>query len=246
MAQPGPHDNPRSAAQYSPDLAGARANDLAALEAAARADLGDPDLWFVPTGYRKSLALCVIDAVYASGQDAAVTADVVSHYVAYRRADDADAETDGLHELLKSIKQLGGVQNWAEKVNDQQAMGDAGASVKASAVQQVALKFATRGVATVDHLSEAIARGRARELRRMWCAAPGQESGVTWTYLLALAGIGGAKTDPLVAGYVARALGVTSVSTESAAELMNRLAMQVGWDPVAFHLTVWQFESTRR
>ncbi|MGV9709985.1 heme peroxidase [Gordonia sp. NPDC003424] len=244
MAQPSPQDNPGRGEGPTPDPAGPRNDELAALEAAARVDLGDPDLWFVPTGYRKSLALCVIDASYATGMDPTATTDIVNHYVNFRQADAADSVTDGLHELLRSFKQLGSVQKWAEAMNDQ-SLNSADGPRKAAAVQQVSLKFVTRGVATVEDLSEAIAKGRARELRRIWCSAPGQESGVTWTYLLALAGIGGAKTDPLVAGYVARALGVESVSTQFAAELMNRLATRVGWDPVAFHLTVWQFESTR-
>ncbi|MFW0793258.1 heme peroxidase [Gordonia sp. CPCC 205515] len=246
MSQSSPQDRPGRPARSEGDLGMSRDDEMAALEAAAATDLGDPDLWFVPTGYRNSLALCVIDAVYATGMDAAATGDVVDRYVSYRQANGADAYTDGLHELLRTFTEFGDVPRWAEAIGDQRITPTpADAPLKAAAVQQVSLKFVTRGVATAKDLLDAVAKGRARELRRIWCAAPGQESGVTWTYLLALAGIGGAKTDPLVVDYVSRALG-KAVTPEYAAQLMNSLATRAGWDPVAFHLTVWQFESTQR
>lgn len=219
---------------------------LRVLEDTVWSDLGDPDLWFAPDGYRDSLALCVIDAVYSDGDQNTSAVDVVERYIDHRRAEGVDAYTDGLTELLRTFNQIGGEQNWAEHFSEERTAADgADAATKACAVHQVARDFTALGVSTTDDLRDAIAHDRGLELRHAWCGEPGQWSGATWSYALTLAGIPGVTSDPVVTRYVARSIGKESVSPEYAIELMIRLARRAGWDLLGLDDAVWQFESAR-
>ncbi|MGV9709964.1 heme peroxidase [Gordonia sp. NPDC003424] len=219
--------------------------DLAVLEAAIRVDLGDPAMWPAPDGYRESLALCVIDAIYSMGAHFESSASVVDRYVDYRRQAGADVYADGLQELLLTFEQLGGEENWADTIGIRRMTANgAGPAIRAQAVHRVAQEFVARNVSTTDDLRLAILHGRGPELKREWCAVPAQWSGVTWNFALKLAGIPGIKADPTITRHVAKALGCP-VSPEYATRLLLRLAIRAEWDLVAFDDRIWQFESVR-
>jgi hypothetical protein len=48
--------------------------------------------------------------------------------------------------------------------------------------------------------------GQAEQLKQAWLAVPGQRSGISWRYLLMLAGIPEVKPDRMIRRFVADAL----------------------------------------
>lgn len=69
--------------------------------------LGDPQLWTTPEGYPKSLALCIIDAIYSTGSHYTSVINVIQKYKAVH------GTQDGARALSSSITQAGGPREWA-------------------------------------------------------------------------------------------------------------------------------------
>lgn len=73
--------------------------DVAALVRACEARLNPTDEWEPFEGYRGSLALCVLDAVWSTNVRYPVTKGVIGRYRNERRWE-GNADEDGLPELL--------------------------------------------------------------------------------------------------------------------------------------------------
>jgi len=224
-------------------------DQLEALRSACSRDLGDPDLWFKPAGYRDSLALCIIDSIYSTGAHYSSVVNIVRRYCDYRAEQGGDANADGAPELLTNIDELGGADQWASRIGNLRPTSTAeGAPLKAEAIRQVALAFVNLGIRTADELRSTAANANSlRDAKRAWTAAPGQRSGLTWEYALMLAGVPGVKADRMVTRYVARALDreVEEVSRAEAADMVRRVAQVNDWDVIRTDHAIWRFESGR-
>jgi hypothetical protein len=95
--------------------------------------------------------------------------------------------------------------------------------VKADAVQVAARLLAGQGIDTTGDLHAAIRAGHSRQLEGIWRTVPGQRSGISWRYLLMLAGVAEVKPDRMIRRFVAAALGVADVDPQTAASLLVQL-----------------------
>lgn len=213
------------------------------LRAACEHDLGDPAGWPEPVGYPKSLALCIIDAIYVTGARHLTVENVVERYRSHRAGRGGDADTDGAVELLASVDEFGGPERWASEIGNLRPTSTAkNAPLRAVALVAAAKALVELGVETAADL-RAVAEDAERRgpARAAWCGVPGQRSGFTWTYLVLLAQLPEVRVDAAVAGYVAREAG-----SADAAAALRAVADSAGWDLAALHTALWRFESGRR
>lgn len=222
-------------------------DQIEALMVACDRDLGDPTLWYQPDGYRDSLALCIIDAIYSTGAHYSSVVNIVNRYRVHRSSQGANADVDGAVELLAHIDELGGADQWASQIGNRRPTSTSkGAPLKAEAIRQVAEGLVKIGIRTAADLRAADdpALGDAK---RVWISVPGQRSGVTWEYALMLAGVPGVKADRMIVRYVAKAIGVpvAGLSPTKAAHLVKVLAAGNGWDVIHTDHAIWRFESGR-
>lgn len=216
--------------------------DIERLRAACERDLGDPAGWPTPVGYPDSLALCIIDAIYAPGARHLTVDSIVERYRSYRAGQGGDADTDGAPELLANVEALGGPEQWAAQIGNRRPTSTRkDAPLRSVALTETAQAFVALGIRTTEDLRVIAADPEmAREAKRAWCAVPGQRSGFTWRFLLMLAELPG--TDPTVAGYVAREVGDDAADT---AGLLAAVAAAAGWHADALHQAIWRFEARR-
>lgn len=216
--------------------------DIERLRAACERDLGDPAGWPTPVGYPDSLALCIIDAIYAPGARHLTVDSIVERYRSYRAGQGGDADTDGAPELLANVEALGGPEQWAAQIGNRRPTSTRkDAPLRSVALTETAQAFVALGIRTTEDLRVIAADPEmAREAKRAWCAVPGQRSGFTWRFLLMLAELPG--TDPTVAGYVTREVGDDAADT---AGLLAAVAAAAGWHADALHQAIWRFEARR-
>ncbi|TDK86504.1 MULTISPECIES: heme peroxidase [Mycolicibacterium] len=216
--------------------------DIERLRAACERDLGDPAGWPTPVGYPDSLALCIIDAIYAPGARHLTVDSILERYRSYRAGQGGDADTDGAPELLANVEALGGPEQWAAQIGNRRPTSTRkDAPLRSVALTETAQAFVALGIRTTEDLRVIAADPElAREAKRAWCAVPGQRSGFTWRFLLMLAELPG--TDPTVAGYVAREVGDDAADT---AGLLAAVAAAAGWHADALHQAIWRFEARR-
>ncbi|OBJ38861.1 heme peroxidase [Mycolicibacterium mucogenicum] len=216
--------------------------DIERLRAACERDLGDPAGWPTPVGYPDSLALCIIDAIYAPGARHLTVDSIVERYRSYRAGQGGDADTDGAPELLANVEALGGPEQWAAQIGNRRPTSTRkDAPLRSVALTETAQAFVALGIRTTEDLRVIAGDPElAREAKRAWCAVPGQRSGFTWRFLLMLAELPG--TDPTVAGYVAREVGDDAADT---AGLLAAVAAAAGWHADALHQAIWRFEARR-
>jgi hypothetical protein len=223
--------------------------DLERLEEACRSTLGDPKALKVPDnyGYREGLALCVIDSVQSTGVKYESVRNVVERYKGYRTQQAGDPERDGTIELLKTFADLGDPEGWSKTIgNANRTYSRSWAPLKAQAVFDCATVLHDAGITTTAAL-----RSRAPELsavREAWRRAPGQKSGVTWHYLLMLAGMPGVKPDRMILRFVGHALGISSkkLGHDQVVGLVSDTAERLGLSPTDLDHAIWQYERRRR
>lgn len=216
------------------------------LSTACTRDLGDPDLWIQPDGYRESLALCIIDSIYSTGAHYSQVVNIVRRYRAYRSARGGDADSDGMPQLLRTMNELGGVQTWSEQIGNRRPTSThPGAPLKAEAIRQVAESLQSLDLRTTADVRAAAADDGLAAAKQAWTSAPGQRSGLTWEYALMLAGVPGVKADRMVSRYVARAINQVEVTANEAADLVRAVAERHEWDVIRTDHAIWRFESGR-
>jgi hypothetical protein len=103
------------------------------------------------------------------------------------------------------------------------------------------------GVLTTDDLRARADTDDLDDVKRMWLAIPGQRSGITWEYVLMLAGIPGVKADRMVTRYVARVLGVPAagIGAGLAADYVKAVAAEKNWSVIHTDHAIWRLESGR-
>lgn len=212
------------------------------LTAYCRAKLGNQDLWLVPTGYPDSLALCIIDSIFSTGSHYKSVINTVTRYRA------AQGATDGATALLASIDKAGGSTAWAEHVvdNKKPAHTKAHAVLKAEVVRQAAVMFNDLGIDSVPDLVAALGENpRDSEVHTGWKKLPSQRSGVTYNYLLILAGLPSVKPDRMVLRFLDEALDGVTLSEEEAVDLIRATAKNMDADVRALDHMIWRFASGR-
>ena len=217
--------------------------DIEQLRAACERDLGDPASWPMPVGYPNSLALCIIDAIYATGARHETVDTIIERYRSYRAGQGGDADTDGAPELLANVEALGGPEPWAAQIGNRRPTSTRkDAPLRSVALAEVAQAFIELGIGTAEDLRVIAADPElTKEAKRVWCAVPGQRSGFTWRFLLMLAERPG--NDPTVAGYVIREIGEEHAGEVPA--ILAAVAEAAGWHADALHQAIWRFEARR-
>jgi hypothetical protein len=222
--------------------------ELETLEQACRSMLGDPGKLKLSGeyGYRDGLALCVIDSVQSTGVKYGSVHNVVNRYKEFRRQQSGDPKRDGTLELLKTFADLGGPEGWSRRIgNANRTFARSWAPLKAEAVFDCATVLHDAGITTTAELQ--VDKADLGAVRDNWLSAPGQKSGVTWHYLLMLAGMPGVKPDRMILRFVGRALGVNprQVRPDQAVSLVSEAAECLGLSPTDLDHAIWQYERRR-
>lgn len=202
-----------------------------------------------PGGYRNGLALCVIDSVQSTGVNYTSVGKVLDRYRTYRRAQGADPAADGAVELLATFDELAGTEAWASRIGTRNRTSTRGGILKAEAIRNAARVLTANGIGTTAALRAAADdEALLGQVRKAWCAVKGQRSGITWRYVLMLAGVPGVKPDRMIIRFVADALGVPhrSVGSEFAAEIVTAAAPELGMSASALDHAIWRFQRGRK
>lgn len=206
-------------------------------------NLGDKDLWITPEGYPNSLALCIIDSLYSTGSHYSSVVNVVTRY------QEKHGYTDGAQDLLDSINEAGGAREWAANVvgNVKPAHTRPHALLKAQVIEQAAEKLIEIEINTVEDLKQAVESSPTdNPVHTAWKKLPSQSSGVTYNYLLILAGMPSVKPDRMILRFLADALGESAdLSTDKAVELITRTAEELKVSPRTLDHIAWRAASGR-
>lgn len=202
-----------------------------------------------PGGYRDGLALCVIDSVQSTGVNYTSVGKVLDRYRTYRRAQGADPAVDGAVELLATLDEFDGPDAWASRIGTRNRTSTRGGILKAEAIRDAARVLTANGIGTTAALRAAADdEALLEQVRKAWCAVKGQRSGITWRYVLMLAGVPGVKPDRMIIRFVADALGVPrrSVGSEFAAEIVTAAAPELDMSATALDHAIWRFQRGRK
>ncbi|WP_284227675.1 hypothetical protein [Mycobacterium antarcticum] len=201
----------------------------------------------VPMGYRKSLALCIVDSVQSTGVTYSSVEKVVARYRAHRLDRGGDPNTDGTVELLATFTETDGPDGWAEKIGTRNRTSTRGGVLKAEAIRDAAAVLDGMGITTAASLRDADA-ARRKEAESSWCAVTGQRSGITWRYLLMLDGVPGVKPDRMICRFVEDSLQLRrrSVGAEFAYAIVMGAAEEMGMSSTALDHAIWRFQRGRR
>lgn len=144
--------------------------------------------------------MCLIDSIYSTGSHYRSVVNVVNRYRA------AHGHNDGAAALLQSMAAAGGARGWAETVADnlKPAHTKPGALLKAEVIQQAAQLMVDHDIDTVEDLVAMVrASPTDNPIHNAWKRLPSQRSGVTYSYLLLLAGLPSVKPDRMVLRFFA-------------------------------------------
>ncbi|WP_284990471.1 hypothetical protein [Arthrobacter sp. efr-133-TYG-120] len=216
-----------------------------------RGIFGDESKWIAADGYPHSLALCIIDSIFSTGSHYNSVINVVNEYRAYRRAEGGDADQDGTKELLATFAAGGNsAAVWADEVVDNRkpAHTKKNAPLKAEVIRQAAEKLHELNYRTRNDLHRAYAEDEhLTGLKNVWLDLPSQRSGVTYNYLLILAGFQSVKPDRMVIRFIKEhaELGDRRLSEEDAAVLIKRVAELYPTEPRRLDHVIWRHVSGR-
>lgn len=211
----------------------------------------DESKWIAADGYPHSLALCIIDSIFSTGSHYNSVINVVNEYRAYRRAEVGDADQDGTNELLASFTAVGNsAAVWADKVvnNRKPAHTKKNAPLKAEVIRQAVEKLQELNYRTRDDLHRAYAEDEhLTKLKNVWLNLPSQRSGVTYNYLLILAGFQSVKPDRMVIRFIKEnaELGNRRLGEEDAAALIKQVAELYPTEPWRLDHVIWRHVSGR-
>ncbi|PRZ12212.1 hypothetical protein [Nesterenkonia sandarakina] len=206
-------------------------------------NLGDKTLWQTPEGYPDSLALCIIDSLYSTGSHYTSVVNVITKYKT------TEGTSHGAQDLLGSIEKAGGPRGWAENVvgNLKPAHTKAHAPLKAEIIERAAHLMVELGIDTVEELRTVVEESpQENPVHTGWKKLPSQSSGVTYNYLLILAGMPSVKPDRMILRFLADALGKdTDLYFDRAVELIQATADELQVSSRTLDHIVWRAASGR-
>jgi hypothetical protein len=213
------------------------------LAARCRTVLGDLTLLWKPPGYPGSLALCVLDAIWSMGVRYTAVEHVISRYREHRRGQGADPEHDSTADLLVAIDRAGSPEGLVKLLGNHQRTATRNGVLKADAVAIAAHTLARQEINQPEDLRVAIAGDQGTEVEAGWRMVPGQRSGISWAYLLLLAGVPRVKPDRMIRRFVADALQVADISPQAAARLVTAVQQATpGVSLIALDHAIWQYQ----
>lgn len=221
------------------------------LTGVCRGIFGEESKWIAADGYPHSLALCIIDSIFSTGSHYTSVINVVNEYRAYRRAEGGDGDQDGTKELLATFAAVGNsAAVWAAEIVDNRkpAHTKKNAPLKAEVIRQAAEKLQELNYGTREDLHRAHAEDEhLTKLRHAWSDLPSQRSGVTYNYLLILAGFQSMKPDRMVIRFIKEnaELGDRRLSEEDAAALIRQVAELYPTEPRRLDHVIWRHVSGR-
>lgn len=222
--------------------------EVALLAAKCRELFGDESTWKVVSGYR-SLALCVIDSIYSTGSHYNSVINVVARYKDYRSRQGADAYNDGIQQLLESFNELGGSDVWADTMDNRKpASTKPGASLKAEVIYQAAVTLKKHGIQSAVELNEQVSTtGGLEELKSVWRQLPSQSSGITFNYLMILAGYQSVKPDRMVLRFIDEHTNLKAweMGSEKVTEFISRTAAAYKTEARKLDHVIWRYASGR-
>lgn len=200
-------------------------------------------------GYPDSLALCLVDSVQSTGVTYTSVGNVLDRYRDYRRTRNGRPEVDGTKALLETFADFRGSTGWAGKIgNDNKTSTKAGAPLKAEAIRLAAALLDREGITDTAKLRAAADSPKLEKVKSEWLRIPGQSSGITWRYLLMLAGVPGVKPDRMIIRFVADSLGLSRrrVKTDFAAEAVMAAAKSLAMSPTDLDHAIWDWQRQQR
>lgn len=236
---------------YSPNMTTNFTEEAQRLTEVCRSIFKDESRWITADGCPDSLALSIIDSIYSTGSKYKAVVNVVNAYRAHRKAQGGDADRDGTSELLQTFKEAGGSAEWAELVNNRKpAHTKKNAPLKAEVIRLAAelLEGKELQITTQDELRAAYAKKESRKkLKDAWLDLPSQKSGVTYNYLLILAGFQSVKPDRMVIRFVAKHAGLDAkkLTPMETADLIQKVAELYPTQPRRLDHVIWRHVSGR-
>jgi NTP pyrophosphatase (non-canonical NTP hydrolase) len=207
--------------------------------------LGDTSDWDTPQGYRSSLALCVMDSIWSLGIRYRTVEKVLDRYLKARGfagVEDAQSCLDGPKALLEWASALespeGHSEAFAVAVQNWNRTSSSNGVLKAEAVVQACRLLDSMGI---DSTQDLLAQSDVVEPR--WRAeVKGQASGISWKYLLMLAGQSGVKPDRMVLRFMQRmGAGVDTSPDEFVLAIVEQINRE-GIDATAVDHRIWSIE----
>lgn len=171
-----------------------------------------------------SLPICVIDAVYSIGVQYKSTERTVVEWCMRNGWQWSRLSSDQERTISEFVKILRPYENrWEEMAtqvfHNRQRTSTRSGILKAEAVYRLARTFQEFGIETLADVLKAELR---EDVRRAVVAIPGQGSGLSYSYLLMLAGNENAvKPDRMIRRFVAEALGARNVPPEVCERLVR-------------------------
>lgn len=236
---------------YSPEMTTDLTAAAGRLTEICRSIFGDESRWITANGYPDSLALSIVDSIYSTGSKYQAVINVVNEYRAYRKAEGGDADRDGTSQLLQTFKAAGGSAEWAELVNNRKpAHTKKNAPLKAEVIRRAAevLEHKDLGITTQDELRAAyLDKETRKKVKDAWLGLPSQRSGVTYNYLLILAGFQSVKPDRMVVRFAAKHAGLDAkkLTPMETADLIQRVAELYPTQPRRLDHVIWRHVSGR-
>ena len=199
--------------------------------------------WKVPSGYPRSLGMCVLDSIWSMGvnYDRHVQ-PVLKRYLELRSTIEREiADTPAI--VARTIDSCGGPEGFAAAVRSRHRTSTKNGILKAEAVYRASTFLADAQVETVQDLEQSV-----DDIKILWLSIPGQRSGVSWRYFQMLAGVEGIKPDRMIHRFITRATG-DRVNNLDAVEMLS-LAQQRLPTPrptlTQFDHAIWRYQSGRR
>jgi hypothetical protein len=188
--------------------------------------------------------------IYSTGSNYQAVINVVNEYRTYRRGQGGDADRDGTEELLATFEEAGGIAGWAELVNNRKpAHTKANAPLKAEVILRAAEVLQDKlGYKTREDLHTAHEKdGNLEALKKAWLRLPSQRSGVTYSYLLILAGFQSVNPDRMVIRFLEEhvELGGRHLTLTEAADLIKKVAELYPTQPRRLDHVIWRHVSGR-
>jgi hypothetical protein len=223
-----------------------REAELAQVVEKLTAELGPQSAWPTPI-LLEGLALCVLNAVYSTGNRSESVVRVLDRYRRRRREAGASPELDGPAGLLAEIRSCGGPEGFADALGNRwRAWQSKAAPYKADVIQGAAQLLVVGSVHNREDLQATLeVPARHDALKRGWRGLPGQRSGLTWRYFLMNAGMPGIKADRMITRWTSRALG-RSTTPKEAEQILTDAATRLGVDTRRLDHAVWDRERQER
>lgn len=188
--------------------------------------LGEPKSWEIPEGYPNSLGLCVIDSLWSIGINYKTVENVLGKYLLARGFKDKSLCTDGPTEVLDWINTQVVDSDYlpvAIKLGSKNRTSSKSGILKAEVVADACRLLIEN---KINDCSQFIIADD--EMKSLWKQLVGQSSGVSFRYLLMLAGKPGYKPDRMIRKFVKRYAPSFNENVEGLfTEVENRLRGQL-------------------